>query len=106
MSDEPKTCMTDGSEVSPDHREIDPETGLQKGYVVLCPEERDKGYVRPLRKSYKHVKCGMVTIMSDSIAETYARDPYFYSGTYCTGCQAHFPLHEFRWVDDGQTVGS
>lgn len=29
--------------------------GQQKGYVVLCEEERRKGFVRPVRRSYRHV---------------------------------------------------
>ena len=106
MSDTPKICMTDGSPVEPDHREIDPATGMQKGYVVLCPEERAKGFVRPLRRSYKHTKCGVVTTMGLALCETYARDPKFYSGTFCCGCGAHFPVAEFIWTEDGAVVGS
>ncbi len=49
-----KTILTDGSPVTPDHREFK-ENGQQKGYVVLSDEERAKGYVRPVRKTYKHV---------------------------------------------------
>ena len=41
--------LTDGSPVTPGHREIDPRTGMQKGYVVLSESERAKGY-RFLRK--------------------------------------------------------
>jgi hypothetical protein len=55
MSDEPKTTLTDGSPVTPDHREINPATGMQKGYVVLSDDERDKGFVRPVRDSYRHI---------------------------------------------------
>lgn len=29
--------------------------GQQKGYVILCAEERAKGFVRPVRRSYIHV---------------------------------------------------
>jgi len=76
------TTLTDGSPVTPDHREIDPETGMQKGYVVLSAEERAKGFVRPVRQSYVHDKCGGVTTMGLALAETYARDPSFYSGTF------------------------
>lgn len=43
--------------VTPDHREIDPATGLQKDYVVLSPEERAKGFVRPYRDSYVSATC-------------------------------------------------
>ena len=105
----PKTTLTDGSPVTPDHREIDPNTGIQKGYVVLSAEERAKGFVRPVRRSYKHLTCGVVTTMGQTIAETYARDPYFYSGTFCCGCGAHFPVGEdgeFVWDGTDEKVGT
>lgn len=50
--------------------------------------------------------CGVVTKMSTSIAETYARDPKFYGATYCVGCQKHLPVEEFVWDKDGSVVGS
>jgi hypothetical protein len=118
-----KTTLTDGSPVTPDHREIDPATGQQKGYVVLSAEERAKGFVRPLRYSYIHTganpkmdgivlikpdtgACGQRTKMSAPLAETYARDPHFYSGTFCCGCGEHFPLEQFRWEGSTEQVGS
>ncbi|MFN8996092.1 MAG: hypothetical protein ACK5X3_20830, partial [Pseudomonadota bacterium] len=70
-----KTTLTDGSPVTPDHREIiqdGPKKGQQKGYVVLSEEERAKGFVRPVRLSYVHEKCGTMTTMGRSLAETYA----------------------------------
>jgi hypothetical protein len=94
--------LTDGSPVTPDHREIDPATGLQKGYVVLSAEERAKGFVRPVRRSYVHSKCGATTTMGQSLAETYARQPDFYTGTFCAVCRSHFPVGEdgeFTWLD-------
>jgi hypothetical protein len=106
MTDEPKRCLTDGSPETPDHREINPETGQQKAYVVLCPEERAKGYIRPYRHSYKHLKCGCVTRMGQAIAETYARDPEFYSATFCVECRDHFPLDEFVWLGTDEVVGT
>jgi hypothetical protein len=105
MSD-PKTTLTDGSPVTHDHREIDPATGMQKGYVVLSAEERAKGYVRPVRKTYLHKTCGKVTSMGQSIAETYACNPTFYSGTFCVHCREHFPLDQFVWDGTQQQVGS
>lgn len=54
MESKPNTTLTDGSPVTPDHRELRPD-GQQKGYVVLSEEERAKGFVRPVRKSYVHV---------------------------------------------------
>lgn len=104
-----RTTLTDGSPVTPDHREIDPATGMQKGYVVLSAEERAKGFVRPVRRSYVHLRCGAVTTMGQALAETYARDPYFYSGTFCVACREHFPVGEdgeFVWDGTDQKVGS
>lgn len=128
-------------------------------YLVLSEDERAKGFVRPVRRSYKHVGtagpkyplrdltaeeargwdgagyvkfevypeselpktgkfwtqealnnvgqgCNHVTRMSQDIAETYARNPYFYGATYCVNCGKHLPVAEFVWVDDGERVGS
>jgi hypothetical protein len=78
--------------------------GMQKDYLVLSEAERAKGFVRPVRESYQHLKCGGVTTMGSSIAETYARDPSFYGGTFCATCREHFPVGEsgeFVWVELG-----
>ena len=77
-------------------------------YLVLSAEERAKGFVRPVRTSYKHEECGAVTTMSIGIAETYAADPLFYGSTYCATCRMHRPVGvdgEFVWLD-GSKVGS
>lgn len=75
-------------------------------YLVLSEEERAKGFVRPVRRSYKHTSCGTVTTMGVALAETYARDPKFYGGTYCVHCQMHRPVYEFTWEPGGEVVGS
>lgn len=105
-----KTTLTDGSPVPADgsHRALRPD-GMQTGYVVLSAEERAKGFVEPVRRSYRHLTCGTVTIMGQSLAETYARQPEFYSGTFCCGCGAHFPVGEdgqFVWDGTDQRVGT
>jgi len=101
--------LTDGSPVPADrsHTEHRP-NGQQKGYVVLTPGERSKGFVRPYRDAYRHLKCGEITTMGRSIAETYARDPYFYQGTFCVTCGAHYPVGEdgeFVWYEMDGTTG-
>jgi hypothetical protein len=156
-----KETLTDGSPVPEDrsHTEIDPRTGQQKGYVVLSEEERAKGFVRPVRRSYVHVGnqpkgplvdldpdeqerykdfgyvkfemytvgesacrgrywtqkqldsrgCGQTTTMGQALAETYARDPGFYGGTFCCGCGTHFPVGkdgEFVWSGTAEKVGT
>lgn len=99
---------------------VDPASGMQEKYVVLSDEERAKGFIRPVRLRYVHVGppggtgpdghgCGIVTTMNVAIAETYARDLYFYGGTYCAGCRAHLPVGEhgeFVWDGTEERVGT
>lgn len=75
-------------------------------YLVLSEEERKKGFVRPVRRSYVHKKCGTLTSMGHAIAETYARNPKFYGYTYCVGCSQHLPVEEFVWDGSSELVGS
>jgi hypothetical protein len=135
------------------------DNGQQQDYVVLTVEERAKGFVRPVRNSYRHVGpsgpkhplrdldpatekhfaasgyvkfeqypgeahvtngrlwmqeqldavgkgCGTMTTMGQSLAETYARDPKFYGGTFCCGCSKHLPVDEFVWEGTNERVGS
>ncbi|NGO50412.1 hypothetical protein [Allomesorhizobium camelthorni] len=153
-----KTELSGGGAVTADHRDLK-ESGQQKGYVVLTAEERAKGFVRPIRRSYVHVGMsaakhplrdlteaeteryakfgyvkfeaypeselpvtgkfwtqaeldtvgkgrGAATTMSQDIAETYARDPSFYDGTFCVGCRKHLPLDQFVWDGTAEQVGS
>lgn len=134
---------------------------MHKSYIVLTPEERAKGFQRPVRRSYRHVGvglpadlqdltdkqreqgakfgyvkyqpygperapivgmywtqadldrvgkgCGAVTTMGQALAETYARDPSFYSATMCATCGKHFPVGEkgeFVWEGTEERVGT
>lgn len=77
-------------------------------YLVLSEAERARGFVRPVRRSYTHEKCGSATSMNQAIAETYARSPGFYGATFCCSCRMHLPVGEFGefvW-DDGSKVGT
>lgn len=56
MSDEkPATTTTRGDMAKEEAVEIDPDTGMQRAYIILTEEERAKGFVRPVRYSYRHV---------------------------------------------------
>lgn len=85
---------------------IDPTTGQHKSYWVLSERERAKGFVKPVRQTYKHVGadgrrgCQMKTTMGLALAETYARDPKFYGATMCVTCGKHPLLDEFVWCDE------
>lgn len=83
--------------------------GQAERYLVLSTEERAKGFIRPVRRSYLHETCGAITTMGQTIAETYSRNPEFYGATYCATCHLHRPVGtggEFVWLDDGSKVGT
>lgn len=83
--------------------------GQYVDHWVLPAEERAKGFVRPVRRSYRHLVCGSVTSMPQAIAETYARDPYYYGSTFCCGCGDYFPVGEagdFAWDGTSEKVGT
>lgn len=147
----------------PGLRRVGPD-GMQETYLVLSEAEHARGFVRPVRTSYRHVGipgprrslvdltpdqaaryagygyvkyedygrdadaggaigrfwtqakldavgrgCGAVTTMGRKIAETYARNPAFYGGTYCATCHTHLPVGadgEFVWDGTDERVGA
>lgn len=151
FNDGQKMCTTSGEPVEQVRAEQTEASGQHKAYIVLCPDERAKGFVRPYRDAYEHVGrrrehsfstfqedgsdvqacrickrteaeiahdpalvscgsreggCGTVTTMGRALSETYARDPKFYSATFCVICNKHLPVAEFVWTADGEVVGS
>ena len=83
--------------------------GQHADHWVLSEEERAKGFVRPVRTSYRHEACGAITSMPRAIGETYARQPTFYGSTFCATCRRYLPVGErgeFVWLDDGTKVGT
>lgn len=101
-------CTTSGEALSSVRaaQRAEGNAGQHGSYIVLCEEERKKGFVRPYRDAYKHLMCGSVTTMGRALSETYARDPFFYNATFCCTCNKHFPVEEFTWLKDGEAVGS
>ena len=119
---------TDRSDPRLGHGVDEEEVPQNEAYLILSEEERDKGFVRPVRRAYIHQfmldgsevpyplvtlegvgGCGVVTTMNQAIAETYARDPKFYGATYCVGCRKHLPVGEngeFYWDGTNEKVGT
>lgn len=80
--------------------------GQHVDHWVLPAEERAKGFIRPVRRTYVHTVCGVATTMPQAIAETFARQPWYYGKTFCCGCHDYFDLGEGKFVwDDGSEVG-
>lgn len=102
------STTTDRSDPRLGHGVDDAPRNQHEVYLVLSPEERAKGFVRPYRAVYIHRRgnaCGVETRMGTAIAETYARNPSFYGSTYCVGCRMHLSVSEFDWLD-GAVLGS
>ena len=59
---------------------IDPQTGQHEAYYVLSPEERAKGFVRPVRREYRHVgppgPTGKLRDLTDEEKEKYSAFGY------------------------------
>ena len=70
---------------------------------VRVPAVPAKGFVRPVRRSYRHAGCDTITTLDDAQASLYARYPKFYpklfGQAYCDTCQMHRPVGEFVWTD-------
>lgn len=63
-----------GMETAGAPQPIDPKTGMHGDYWVLSDEERAKGFVRPVRHTYKHVGiCGPVGPVRDTTDEERSR---------------------------------
>ena len=92
-------------EDSPAPQPVDPSTGQHKDHWILSEAERAKGFVRPVRESYQHKKCGTITSMPRAIAETYAVNPGYYGQTFCCGCKGYFAVAQFTWKDSDERVG-
>lgn len=83
--------------------------GQHVDHWILSDAERAKGFVRPVRTSYLHTVCGVVTYMPLKIAETYAAKPSFYGATFCCGCGDYYPVGAagaFVWDGTNEKVGT
>lgn len=112
MPSDDRRTTTDGLPPRPGYEHasapapIEPSTGQHEAYWVLSETERAKGFVRPVRWSYTHKTCGTSTKMGLALCETYAREPGYYSHTFCVQCRDHFPVAEFTWDEDGKVLGT
>lgn len=93
------SLTTDPNDPRLGHGADEKPVGQNEAYLVLSVSERARGFVQPCRDTYRHTTCGTPTTMGSAIAETYARDPWFYGATYCVHCSMHRPLAEFTWLD-------
>lgn len=77
----------------------------ENGQYERYPTNLDGELVAPIRNKYVHDTCGVLTQCGDKIAETYARNPGYYSRTFCIACRDHFPVQEFKWDGTNIRVG-
>lgn len=65
----------------------------------------DLPQTQPVRFKYDHLKCSGQTRVPEVVAKTYARNPKFYSSTFCCTCKDYFPVSEFVWSDCHKPIG-
>jgi hypothetical protein len=96
-------------------RELTPEEHARYDHFGYAKyEEYPKGEPGPCGRYWTEKQlnsgCGSVTTMGIKLAETYARQPDFYGGTFCASCKNHYPVGkdgEFIWDDgSGEKVGT
>lgn len=62
------------------------------------------GDPRTVEWSYTHNRCGESTTLS-GVHLLMLCDPFSSTvGTYCSGCEDHFPLKQFTWDDTGERI--
>lgn len=79
----------------------DPQTGMYERHPVLL----EGNFQRPVRHLYIHARCTGATRCGALIANTFARNPKFYTHTYCRVCRGYYEVGEFCW-SNGEPVGS
>jgi hypothetical protein len=72
------------------------EDGQYENYPTIDEGE----FEQPVRDAYIHEECGTVTKMTGDLPESIARDPEYYTATFCVGCGTHVPVEEVHWKDD------
>lgn len=79
---------------------------LEDGQYENHPTLDEGDFKKPIRIEYIHNECGETTRIGQYIAESFARDPDYYTKTFCVHCGDYYPVGEFRWAEDGETVGT
>ena len=74
----------------------------EDGQYENHPTIDDGEFVQAVQREYVHEECGETTVMGSEIAESVARDPHYYTETFCAGCSDYFPVEEFQWKSDDQ----
>ena len=70
------------------------------------PTIEEGDFVQPVRESYVHDACGGTTKMGRQLAESWARDPDYYTETFCAVCQDYYPVGTFVWKGTNDRLGS
>lgn len=63
------------------------------------PTIEEGEFQQSVHYSYRHTECGSRTSMSDDIARSVARDPDYYSKTFCASCEEYVDTDEIEWLD-------
>lgn len=71
------------------------EDGQYENYPTIDEGE----FEQEPRTTYIHEECETRTKMSSDLMKSVARDPSYYTKTFCAGCGEHVPVEEVEWAD-------
>ena len=58
----------------------------------------------PESRVYRHIKCGAETVVSDEAFSVVSNPLADMTRTWCTPCNAFFPVSEYEWADTGEKI--
>lgn len=58
----------------------------------------------PESRTYRHTKCGAETVVSGDAFSVVSNPLADMTRTWCTPCNAFFPVEEYVWADSGERI--
>jgi len=58
----------------------------------------------PQSRTYRHTQCGNETVVGGQSFEVVSNPMSSMERTFCSSCNAMFPITDFEWADTGETL--
>ena len=79
--------------------------GQHNDHITNAPDDRYRGPLDGVPRSYRHARCGGGTGMPEEIIRSYLVNPLLYiDRSFCTGCGDYVDCSELTWVETGENM--
>lgn len=92
--------MSENTEESPPPEDFDYGEQREDGQYENYPTIDEGEFRQKVRSVYIHEECGGTTTMKKELAESVARNPDYYSKTFCVTCEEYVPVEEVHWKEN------